>query len=112
MFSSCLVLAASWLPPSPVTSDMTPRWEGMPQEEVVTVRNTTKSQHSTDFLILLTSQYQYLLLLDANRFTQSRRSLRFAKKQAGERIINSVQISIECVELQPTQYYPSSQMFR
>ena len=24
----------------------------MPQEEVVTVRNTTKSQHSTDFLIL------------------------------------------------------------
>ena len=36
-----VVLAAS----RPLTSDMTPRWEGMPGEEVLTVRNTTKSQH-------------------------------------------------------------------
>ena len=32
--------ALFWLAPSPVTSDMTPRWQGMPLEEVLTVRTS------------------------------------------------------------------------
>ena len=107
----CFSLVWSWLPPSPVTSDMTPRWQGMPLEEVVTVRNTTKSQHR-----LSNSPHIRLGMVDGNRFPQSRRSSRFANKQtwAGlgkERMINSVQISIQYVELQPPSS-PSSFMLR
>ena len=71
----CFSLVWSWLPPSPVTSDMTPRWQGMPLEEVVTVRNTTKSQRrlSNSPHISISSW-----MVDGKRFQQSRRSSRFA----------------------------------
>ena len=72
----------------------------MPLEEVVTVRNTTKSQHRLSNSPHISIE---LGMVGGTRFPQSSRSSRSAKKQTWARRGSSlsVQISIGYVEMQP-----------